>query len=137
MSARTRRIIFGVLLGLALILTVIAGVQLAFAIGQFQQARRQAQTGDVRAIQPWMTIPYIARTYHVPESYLLQRLHIPSGQSVRHVTLTTLAARQHIATSALIHEIQSAILTYRQQHPTPTPQSALAPPDAPLIGRAA
>jgi hypothetical protein len=122
---------------MALGLTLAAGVQLTLAIGQFQQARRQAQTGDVRAIQPWMTIPYIARTYKIPESYLLQRLRISSGQSVRHATLTTLAARQHIATSALIREIQTAILSYRQEHPTPTPQSALPPPNAPLIGRAA
>jgi hypothetical protein len=124
------------LLGLALGLTLAAGVQLALAIGQFQQAQRQAQAGDVRAIQPWMTIPYIARTYRVPESYLLQRLHISSGQSVSHVTLTTLAARQHIATSALIREIQAAILSYRQEHATPTPQSALPLYNAPLLGRA-
>jgi hypothetical protein len=122
---------------MALGLTLAAGVQLALAIGQFQQAQRQAQAGDVHAIQPWMTIPYIANTYKVPESYLLQRLHISSEQSVRHTTLTTLAARQHIATSALIREIQTAILSYRQEHPTPTPQSALPPPDASLHGRAA
>lgn len=136
-----KRIAMGALLCLALGLTVFAAIQVAQGVARFRQDRALALSGDVRAIRPWMTIPYVARLYHVPERYLLQSLRISDPTSVRHVTLSTLAARLHVSSSALIHELQVAILTYRkqqQQQPTPTRSptrsprlhSAIPPPPA-------
>lgn len=136
MSARMKQISMGVLLCLALGLTLFCAVSLAHAVGRFNQERTLSLSGDVRTIRPWMTIPYIAKVYHVPESYLLDTLHISDSRSVRHVTLVTLSSRLNVSTDALIRQIQTAILTYRDQHPpqppAPTPQGGLPP----TVGRA-
>lgn len=137
MSARMKQISMGVLLCLTLGLTLFFAVSLAHAVGRFNQERRLSLSGDVRTIRPWMTIPYIAKVYHVPESYLLDTLHISNPKSVRHVTLFSLSSRLGLSTDALIKQIQTAILTYREQHPPqtpppPTPQGGLPP----TLGRA-
>ncbi len=116
---RAKRIGLGILVCLALGLTLFFAVRTVQAVQHFQQTHQQVVSGDVRSIRPWMTIPYIARVYRVPESYLLQSLRISDPESVRHVTLTSLAGRLGLTPDALIHDLQTAILTYRQSHPTP------------------
>ena len=132
MNMRLKLIVTGVLLCLALGLTIFCALQTVQAVQRFQQSRHMALTGDVRSIRPWMTIPYISRVYQVPESYLLQWLHISDPGSVRNVTLHSLAERFHRTPGALIQEIQTAIQTYRKQHPSqPHPgrlYSAIPPP---------
>lgn len=123
---RVKQIGVGVLACLALAITIFFAAQTVRAVQHFQYSRQLALSGDVRGIRFWMTIPYIARVYNVPESYLLQSLHISDPNSVRHVTLQTLAGRLHTTTNTLIHEIQTAILTYRKSHPTPTPSGSRA-----------
>lgn len=136
MSARMKQIGMGALLCLTLGLTLFCAVSLAHAIGRFNESRKLSLSGDVRTIRPWMTIPYIAKVYHVPESYLLETLHIANPESVRHVPLFSLSSRLGMSTDALIKQIQTAILTYRDQHPTqppsPTPQGCVPSP----VGRA-
>ena len=118
MNVRLKLISTGILLCLALGLTIFCALQTVQAVQRFQQSRHMALTGDVRSIRSWMTIPYISRVYHVPESYLLQRLHVSDPRSVSHVTLLSLAERFHRTPDALIHEVQTAIQTYRKQHPS-------------------
>lgn len=121
-----------IVLCVALGLTIFAAVQIVHAVGRFQQSRQLALSGDVRAIRPWMTLHYVSRVYRVPESYLLTTLGIADASSVRHETLYALAARLHLTPDVLIKKLQVAILTYRTQHPTPspsgTPHSVIPPP---------
>jgi len=136
LNVRSKLIITGILLCLALGLTIFCAVQVVQAVQRFQQTRHMALTGDVGTIRPWMTIPYVSRVYHVPESYLLQRLNISDPRSVRNVTLDSLSGRLHRTPETLIHEIQTAIQTYRKERPSrPQPgrlQSVVPPP----VGRA-
>jgi hypothetical protein len=85
------------------------------------QQNELARAGDVRTIGPWMTMPYIAHVYHVPESYLYQSLHLPDRRPPGHRTLQTLAVSNHRSVDDLIRTIQLAILSYRKQHPHPPP----------------
>ncbi len=132
MHARLKLLGTAMLVCLAVGLLVFFAVQTVRAVQRFQQNHPLALSGDVRTIRPWMTIPYIARVYRIPERDLLQALDISDPRSVRHVTLYVLAERVHRTPNALIHEIQTAILTYRQQHPSPSPSgvphSAIPPP---------
>lgn len=129
---RWKLIGIGLLLCLALGLTVFCGAQIVRGFQGFQHTHQQANSGDVRTIRPWMTLRYIARVYHVPEAYLEQSLHITDLRVARHAPLTILAARLRVSTDALIQQTQQAILTYRAQHPTPTPpattHSVIPPP---------
>ena len=76
-----------------------------------------AAQGDVSTIQPWMTIHYISRVYSVPESYLIEHLNITDSRPVSRVPLRTLAVRYNRSLDGLIRDLQTAIKTYRKQHP--------------------
>ncbi len=116
MSARIKLIGTGMLLCLALAATIFCAIQTLQALQRFEKSRNLALSGDVSTIDDWMTLPYIARVYHVPENYLDQWLHIRDRQSTRHTTLHALADRYNRPVDSLIHDIQRAIVTYRKQH---------------------
>ena len=116
MSRRTRVIVTSILLCLALGATIFCAAQTVQAIQRFEQTRALTAAGDVSTIRPWMTIPYVSRVYHVPESYLYVWLNITDPQSVHSTPLRSLAVRYHRSVDGLIRDIQTAINTYRKQH---------------------
>ena len=77
---------------------------------------------DVEAIRGWMTIPFIARGYQVPESYLFEQLHIPPQGNQRR----SLAGLNRIYApgkpNAIQLAVQDAIRRYLAEHP-PTPEA--------------
>ena len=101
---------------MALAALVFAAVETFQDFQFFQQQNTYAANSDVRSIRPWMTIPYIARFYHVPESYLYSTLHISSSALPRHTPLRLLASHYNRSVDELIQSIQTAIQTYRKQH---------------------
>ena len=117
MSVRVKFVIVSVLLLLALAVTVFAAIATVQAIQGFQQQNSLVKADDVRTVSDWMTIPYIARTYHVPEDYLYQWLHITSVQKPKHATLRLLAVQYHQTVTSMIQSVQAAIRAYRTQHP--------------------
>jgi len=113
LNARLKLVGTGILLCLTLGLTVFCAVQVVQAFQRFQQEHKLAVTGDVSTIRSWMTVPYIAHFYHVPESYLDQSLHITNDKAVHHLPLHELADRVKRPVDGLIRDIQHAILNYR------------------------
>ncbi len=107
------------LLCLAVSTTVYAASSTYHAVQHLQQQSALVKAGDVRSIRPWMTIPYVARLYHVPATYLYRTLHIAATPSVEHLTLHALALRTRRPVDDLIRTLQQAIETYRQRHPAP------------------
>jgi len=102
---------------LALGATVFAAIKTFQDFQALQQQNAYAANADVRSISPWMTIPYIAHFYHVPETYLYQSLRISGTQLPRHTPLHVLAARYNRSVNSLIYTVENAIQTYRKQHP--------------------
>jgi hypothetical protein len=112
------------LLCLSLGAAIFAAVTTFQAIQQFRQQRALTQSGDVSTVRPWMTVHFIAQTYHVPENYLYQSLNITNPQPVRHATLRVIADHYNKPVNDVIRNVQIAILSYRKQHPhgrTPPP----------------
>jgi len=105
------------LLCLALGATIFCAVQTVQAIQRFQQDQALTTAGDIRTIQPWMTIHYISRVYHVPESYLYNWLNIPNPTAMHRTSLRSLAVHYHRSLDNLISNVQAAIKTYRNEHP--------------------
>jgi hypothetical protein len=85
-------------------------------VQNFRQQNAMARSGDVRTVDQWMTIPFIAHTYHVPESYLYNQLHLSNSRMVRRMTLQVLATGDNQPVSHLISEVQQTILMYRKFH---------------------
>jgi hypothetical protein len=101
------------ILGLALSL----GVTGVFAARAMQHVpRRQVD----EPIQPWMTVPYIARSYRVPSAACYQALGLPPMPRDRR-PLVAIARAQNRPVSQLIADLQKAIAQYRLAHPTPHP----------------
>ncbi|MDQ6662019.1 MAG: hypothetical protein M3Z24_13785 [Chloroflexota bacterium] len=116
LSSRRKLVLTGILFVLVVGITIAAAVATVQTFHNLQQQNALATAGDVHTIGPWMTIPYISHVYHVPESYLYRSLHLTDAHPPRHMTLHGLALRSQRPVTDLIHTIQAAILTYRQQH---------------------
>lgn len=117
MSTRVKIIITALCLLVALGIAVFAVINTVQAVHTFQQHRALVKAGDVHAIGSWMTIPYIAHFYHVPESYLYKTLDIAGSVPPRHATLHSLATHYNKPVNQLIFKVQKAIILYRKLHP--------------------
>ena len=116
MSLRTKFILTFILLLLALFCVAFSAKSTMQTLQDFRRQNALARSGDVSTVSQWMTIPYIAHTYHVPETYLYSQLHLSNPRIVHYVTLQMLATQNHQSADNLIREIQQIILTYRQQY---------------------
>lgn len=119
---RVKIVLITILLILSIGATVVAAVAAVQDYQRFQAQNASITTGDVRAIRPWMTIPYIAHLCHVPEGYLYQSLQITGMNPSRHSTLHALAIQYHASADDLVYRVQRAVEDYRQQH-QPKPSS--------------
>lgn len=128
MSILGKFIIISFLLVLALASAVFATLETVQAIKNLQQHHVLAKREDVRIISSWMTISYVSRTYQVPENYLCRSLHVPITPGIKHTTLYVISIRSHRQVNEIIQSTQTAVTTYRKQHPVhPVPAGHIAP----------
>lgn len=114
MSLQHKFILTCILLVLALCCTAVTADASVRAVQSFQQQNMLTHSGDIRTVRPWMTIPYITRTYHVPEDYICKTLKIDK-RSVQHATIQALAIRYRRPVDDMVHQVQKAIQTYRKK----------------------
>jgi hypothetical protein len=124
---RWYQIVVIVLLMVGIILTAFFGVRLVHSAAQLHHNRLPPGTTDVQLIRGWMTIPYIARVYRVPEAYLWQGLGIPEAGN-RHRSIEALGVELGYSETKMLDKVQAIILTYQAQH-TPVPVVPTRPPD--------
>ncbi len=108
---------------------LIFGFALSLAITAFfaVQALRQApHHRRNEPIRPWMNVPYIAYSYHVPASALYRALGLESVPHDRR-PLLEIARQTHQPVDNLILLLNAAITQYRLTA-TPPPTSTPAPP---------
>lgn len=111
------------------VLTAFFGVRVLRGVVLLHEARRHpAPMTDVGLMRSWMTLPYLARAYRVPESALWQAAGIPEDGN-RRKSLRVLA--REYGQPDLIQTLQAAIRAYRAAHP-----SAPAPTRPPGAGPA-
>jgi hypothetical protein len=117
------------LLCLAVILTGFTATGTIQAYQHFQQDHQRIQAGDVTTVRSWMTIPYVARVYKVPEPCFTQTLHLNDRWLVEHATLRTLADHYKRSLTGLIINVQHVIVMYRRKQlscgPPPPPPALL------------
>ncbi len=104
--SRVRRIAVIVFL-IAALPTVLFALR---AYGSFRLLRSAYAVGApmTSSIRAWMTLGYVAATYHVPDAALLAQLRLPPGTS-ENASLKTLADRTGVAPSVLMQRVQAAI----------------------------
>jgi hypothetical protein len=107
------------------IMLVVIGVGLVGFFGlrayrastRFQPDAPVAGLRDVEAIRGWMTLPYIARAYGVPEDALFEALAIPKAGNTR-LSIKQLVAKYDRDPQATRQAIQQVLLR-EQGVPTP------------------
>lgn len=103
-----------IILGLALI--CFFGLRLVRSHGHLQRDLRPGVT-DVELVRGWMTVPYVAKAYHVPEDYIFEQLGIPP-QGNKDKSLFQLnreyAPGQH---GAIINRVKEVLRRYPAEHP--------------------
>jgi hypothetical protein len=75
---------------------------------------------DVELIRGWMTIPYLATAYGVPEEYLFKRIGVPrqgnQKKALRRLNFDYFEGEPE----AILKAVQEAIKQYQAEHPPPT-----------------
>jgi hypothetical protein len=84
-------------------------------------------------IQPWMSVPYVARVYRVSPSVLYQALKLSPRPHDRR-PLAAIARAQHRSVQAVIADLEGAI---QQARPSPSQSPPDAAPYAPHPARSA
>lgn len=100
----------------------VAGLALVLLVTGLFAARTVRRTIYWRlhrdeAIRPWMTVPYVAHSYHVPPHVLYEALRVPPQPHDRR-PIKEIAREQNTSTEKLITTLQEAITREREQHPS-------------------
>lgn len=111
--------LLSVLLLLTLLCMVIATINAAQSIHDFQLQYNNARAENVNALRPWMTIPIVSHVYHVPEDNLCKALNIAKTDPLQRATLYEIAAHRQRPVEQVVHTLQYTIQTYRTKHPLP------------------
>lgn len=118
-TRRERLLLLGLIL-LGVVLISFFGLRAVRSYALFRQTRLEPGITDVEAIRPWMTIPYIARAYQVPETYIFDQIGLPETDNQRK-SLGRLnreyAPNKH---DAILNAVKAAIKRYQAEHPPPT-----------------
>jgi hypothetical protein len=114
------------LLVLAACLLAVVGVRSVRAYQGLRNEQR-IRAGELVGVRPWMTIPYIARVYAIPEDEVFLLLGLSKTEERRHLPLQALARQEGRDLDADIAVLNAAIDARRQtpgSAPTLTPQRA-------------
>jgi hypothetical protein len=81
-----KRIVTGFLIGLGVAMVLLFGLRLLRAVrhpGGPPRPQPRGSMTDVTLIREWMTVPYIAHAYGVPERVLFRSLEVPEWENRR------------------------------------------------------
>ena len=130
LSAQARRVILlTALLVICLALLLVVTRRAARAYLEVRHLRTVA-AGEAVDVRPWMTIPYIAHVYHVPEEELWRALDLTPTKQERRDPLHVIARHHHRDVHADILTLEARVEALRA--PTaPRPPPAPTPPPRP------
>lgn len=131
LSPRARRaMLLTALLVLSVGLLFRVGLRLMHTALEMR-ALRQVRAGEAVGVRPWMTVPYIAHTYGVPEEELFGALGLTPSRRTRRAPLRALAVQYGRDLDADLATLNATIDARRppprsppRQPPTPRPQPA-------------
>ena len=115
--ATSRRVLMIALMVVGLGLIGFFGLRAYRAYTRFQPDAPAAGLRDVEAIRGWMTLPYIARAYGVPEDALFEALTLPKAGNER-LSVKQLVVKYDRDPQATRQAIQQVLLR-EQGEPTP------------------
>jgi hypothetical protein len=124
-----KKLAAGLLVGLGLVIVLFFSLRIIHVIRRWNgppHPQPRATTTDTTLIRDWMTIPYIAHTYAVPDRMLFKVLEIPEQEN-RTKSLIDINNKYFPGQKGfVITRIQQAILEFQAHAPLPD-----SPPNGP------
>lgn len=117
MTLRRRPLITSLMLAGVAVAGVFTATQVIHAVRQFAYFRVHRDA----PIEGWMTIGFVARSYHVSRHALQEALGLPHAP-LDPRTLDQIAADRHVALPVIRATLQIAIAQTRAPHPKPAPK---------------
>ena len=122
-SSRTGQILIISLIVLGVILVLFFGFRAVRSYLRIQQTGLQPGVSDVELIRGWMTVPYIAAAYGVPEEYIFEQIGIPPGDNMEKSLGQLNREYAPGEPAAILNKVKEAVRQYQTEHPpTPEPQ---------------
>jgi hypothetical protein len=102
-----------------IILVIIFGFRAVRSFLRIQFTSLEPGVTDVELIRGWMTVPYIATAYGVPEEYIFEQIGVPQEgnqeKALRRLNFDYFEGEPE----AILKVIQEAIRQYQVEHPPP------------------
>ena len=105
---------------IGLILIGVFGFRAVRSYIRLERMGLQPGVTDVEAIRGWMTIPYIAKAYGVPQEYIFQRLNIPPEENQDQSLFHLQQSYNFGEKGAIVEAVKSAVQQYQQEPPSST-----------------
>jgi hypothetical protein len=117
-SRKWQILIVGLIM-LSLLLISFFGLRVVHSAIRLHQFGLEPGATQVELIRGWMTIPYVAVAYEVPEDYLFEQLNIPAegnrDKSISDLNRTYARGQRGI----ILEAVKAAIRRYQAEHPQP------------------
>lgn len=132
MTPIKQRALITILIGLGLLIVGFFGLRTVSAFKEFRGHRpppsfesKQPET-DVELIRDWMTIPFIAKMYHVPVPLIFEALDIPMKGN-QEKSLEQLNAEYFSDSERFVEKTVKAVVLENLPQKAPIPPTAPAP----------
>jgi len=112
------------LLILAVAFCVAIAGTLIFGFRAGRHARRLHFENE--PIRPWMSVPFIAHTHHIPSAILYHAIGLEPQPHDRR-PLRAIAREEHRPVEDMIRDVERALASAGHTHPTPEPPRGKAP----------
>ncbi|MGA3023849.1 MAG: hypothetical protein ABSF98_03660 [Bryobacteraceae bacterium] len=106
--------------GLALGLALLAAVSALFIFGYRAARHARYLRWEDQPIHPWMSVPFVAHTHHVPREILFAAIGIEPREHDRR-PLRTIARQQKRPVEDVIRDLEKAIAKERAKAPAVSP----------------
>ncbi len=115
--SRREKIIITVLIVVGLVLILFFGLRAVRSFLRIQLTGLESGVTNVELIRGWMTIPYIATAYGVPEEHIFEQIGVPQKgnqkRALRQLNFDYFKGEPE----AILKAVQEAISQYKAEHP--------------------
>ncbi len=118
--SRRERILTTGLIVVGIILILFFGFRAVRSFLRIQFTSLEPGVTDVELIRGWMTVPYIATAYGVPEEYIFEQIGVPQEGNQDKALYRLNRDYFEGEPEAILKVIQEAIKQYQADHPPPT-----------------
>ena len=118
--SRRERILTTSLIVVGIILILFFGFRAVRSFLRIQFTSLDPGVTDVELIRGWMTVPYIATSYSVPEEYIFEQIGVPQEGNQNKGLYRLNRDYYEGEPEAILKVIQEAITRYKAEYPPPT-----------------